>query len=308
MATKSVPIGTGLFIGKQAPRGGMVGGPSVTELTGVAPILSPSEKRARASPQRFSAEIPGRGKKKLARRGGLSDATNGQASAGRAKVPQHSKPNGPSVPAVPAILDKRNIALIDGVPAYEVESILDRRETANGNEEYLVCWYGYGKHTWVPLHNLNCPDKLDEFYCQHQEQRSRKLSTESVGFDIFVERTYGGEADEVSPVSDAVDQLQIAVHKANANAVCLRNVYAQIDDDSHKKLPANVHIPHQIARLQDYMIVIPGTPGEEGSKPAELQRRLDDNLRAYQKSAVPILAEWWEHEASLLMEQLTCAP
>ena len=69
-----------------------------------------------------------------------------------------------------------------------------------------------------------------------------------------------------------------------------------------------MHIPQQIARLQEHMIVVPDggakAVGPAKGKPRELQKRLDDILRAYQKASVPILAEWWDHESSVRTAEL----
>ena len=74
---------------------------------------------------------------------------------------------------------------VDGELEFEVEQLLDYRESRNGrNQEYLVKWAGYGAehNTWEPVKHLNC-DKLVQEYWElkallaQQERASRKGST-----------------------------------------------------------------------------------------------------------------------------------
>nr|XP_014280533.1 chromodomain Y-like protein isoform X2 [Halyomorpha halys]XP_014280534.1 chromodomain Y-like protein isoform X2 [Halyomorpha halys] len=48
---------------------------------------------------------------------------------------------------------------------YEVDAIIDVRESKKGRKEYLVRWKGYGPSddTWEPERNLKCPTLLQQF-------------------------------------------------------------------------------------------------------------------------------------------------
>ena len=56
---------------------------------------------------------------------------------------------------------------------YEVENIVDHRRFTNPDgetvEQYLVHWKGYSsdENSWEPLENLNCPEKLEEFFLRY---------------------------------------------------------------------------------------------------------------------------------------------
>lgn len=74
--------------------------------------------------------------------------------------------------------------LIDDSLEHEVDSILDHRDTKQGDKtirEYLVQWKGYGPeyNLWEPEDNLeNCPILLKEYWdAKNKVHRSRKQST-----------------------------------------------------------------------------------------------------------------------------------
>ena len=52
---------------------------------------------------------------------------------------------------------------------YEVEKVLDMRNTTNGQQEYLIKWKDYSdaENTWEPTWLLNCDALLKEFYKRH---------------------------------------------------------------------------------------------------------------------------------------------
>jgi len=60
------------------------------------------------------------------------------------------------------------LTVIGGEQHYEVKSILDSRLRA-GKLEFLVNWkgYGYEKNSWVSKHNVNAPQLISQFYCNH---------------------------------------------------------------------------------------------------------------------------------------------
>ena len=205
---------------KQAPRGGMIGGPAVTEITGRAPVIE--SKRTRSEPKRYSQEqnlkkrrcnsVTGvaSNHEQIPRRG-LSEATNSNLALS-------TKPN------------KNSVTLVGGVPAYEVDAISGRRETEQGSEEYLVSWEGYDTRTWVPLENLRCPDKLNEFHCRDSLDSPFHIyaDTTSPALSASASNVDACSADSL----DDVERLKNEIRNARANAICLRNVHAQIPDDS----------------------------------------------------------------------------
>lgn len=60
---------------------------------------------------------------------------------------------------------------------YEVEQILDYKFCKVQNKGlYLIKWLGYddeNDNTWEPASNLNCPEKLRQFYLQRMEEREK---------------------------------------------------------------------------------------------------------------------------------------
>ena len=65
----------------------------------------------------------------------------------------------------------------EGMDSYEVEEILDHRETRKG-EYYLVRWKGYSSayDTWEPLENVKfAQDKIKEFKARRKVSSRRKL-------------------------------------------------------------------------------------------------------------------------------------
>jgi hypothetical protein len=57
---------------------------------------------------------------------------------------------------------------------YEVEEILDMRNTTKGQQEYLVKWKSYdeSENSWEPTRNLNCDYLVKQFH-QHQNHSRR---------------------------------------------------------------------------------------------------------------------------------------
>ena len=63
------------------------------------------------------------------------------------------------------IIPVTEIQKLDPQKEYEVETVLDY-QYIRGKIKYLIKWEGYpqSENTWEPKGNLNCSQKLEEFY------------------------------------------------------------------------------------------------------------------------------------------------
>lgn len=77
--------------------------------------------------------------------------------------------------------DKESTAGSETGEEYVVEKILDKR-VVSGKVEYLLKWKGYGDedNTWEPEDNLGCPELIQAFEKQWEEnQRKKKLEKDA---------------------------------------------------------------------------------------------------------------------------------
>lgn len=62
---------------------------------------------------------------------------------------------------------------------YEVDKILAKQMSIDGNVAYLVKWKGWqGEPTWEPESNCQCPQKINEFDKRFEKKRSSKSRSE----------------------------------------------------------------------------------------------------------------------------------
>ena len=80
---------------------------------------------------------------------------------------------------------------------YQVEKVVDKRTTEDGEVEYLLKWKGYGHedNTWEPFSNLDCDDLINEFHTQGLTSRKRKMPQE-IEFDDYEEDAIADEDDD----------------------------------------------------------------------------------------------------------------
>ena len=66
--------------------------------------------------------------------------------------------------------------LVEGVPEFEVESILNHRRRGR-TKQYLVKWLGYGEEhtTWEPESCVrNCPERINEYWARVAQRAEHK--------------------------------------------------------------------------------------------------------------------------------------
>ncbi|XP_050459755.1 chromobox protein homolog 1-like isoform X1 [Cataglyphis hispanica] len=67
---------------------------------------------------------------------------------------------------------------------YEVEKLIDVR-VSKGNRQFLVRWKGYGESadTWENEKDLNCPQLIEKFLANEEEQETKSIKTGSTKTD-----------------------------------------------------------------------------------------------------------------------------
>ena len=55
--------------------------------------------------------------------------------------------------------------MVDDVPEYQVDKIIDHKKIGKSNIKYLVCWTGYGPedNEWISARELDDNIALDEY-------------------------------------------------------------------------------------------------------------------------------------------------